>query len=100
VSILWQTLSAIAPFAAGFAISAFFARRQKKALAEQKTETLRLLRAEFQYWQGVSDAKDADADQQLIVLGATGATSNVMAAVMGHPAPWHGYKAPKASVPQ
>jgi hypothetical protein len=51
-------------------------------MSDQQTQILSLLRSEFNYWQ------DAPVDHG-IIIGATGAVSNVMAAVVGHPAPWH-----------
>lgn len=50
-------------------------------------ERIRLiLLAEFRYW---NESEPADAQATAVRVGAIGAISNVMAALCGHPAPWH-----------
>ena len=49
-------------------------------------EFLQLLAAEYAYWRDRSDGDDTTAS---IAIGAMGAVSNVMAALLGRPAPWH-----------
>jgi hypothetical protein len=51
-----------------------------------------LLLAEFTYWQTASEKSDELA---VISIGALGAVSNVLAAMEGHPAPWHPQPAPQ-----
>jgi hypothetical protein len=75
----------VGAFIGGF-VSAAIGRCQRAA---QRREFLRLLSAEFSYWQGSGDADGADDTQQSIAIGAVGSVSNVMGALTGHPAPWH-----------
>lgn len=93
-------INVTAAFGMSYAVSLHFAAKQRQIGRErQKLETCRLLRAEFMYWRDFGDAGDADDTQRTIALGATGAVSNVLAAVMDHPAPWHRPDhEPKASI--
>jgi hypothetical protein len=54
-------------------------------------QLINLLSSEYAYW------RDAQGDDiEGVRMGAMGAVANVLAAIAGHPAPWH--KAP-AQVP-
>lgn len=58
------------------------ARQFRRRVVTPEAEVRRIILAEFSYW------SDLDVDDA-ITLGATGAASNILAAVTGHPAPWH-----------
>jgi hypothetical protein len=58
---------------------------EHKPITEQ--EVREILLSEFGYWS--VDKETDDEEMSSIRIGATGAVSNVLAAVMGHPAPWH-----------
>lgn len=45
-----------------------------------------ILLAEFRYWNSQIDPLKGPTDAQ---LGAIGSVTNVMAALIGHPMPWH-----------
>ena len=65
---------------------------RRECRKECQEEFTRLLLSEFKYWNRSTDESDpqgTDSIKQAIGIGATGAISNVLAAINGHPAEWH-----------
>lgn len=51
-------------------------------------EIRKIVLDEFRYWRDQEPAEESTS-HELIVIGAMGAASNILAAISGHPAPWH-----------
>jgi hypothetical protein len=90
----------VASFIGGIASRVFERLSERRKREAQRREFLRLLHAEFLYWQRSGDEPTADDTQAAIAMGATGAVSNVIAAVMNHPAPWHEKEHPHGAAAQ
>lgn len=51
-----------------------------------ESEIIEIVRREYAYWRDQEESKPEFGD---IFIGTAAATSNILGAIFGHPAPWH-----------